>query len=120
MNDRRFMQKSKFWLWVSLFVAYTAFAAGIVIDTLKPAYRGLTQVSVVSVHSPDETRIRGASQAAALYRATSGAPFSSLPPGTTFRILWPDGSSETVVVGDPRSSTGARLLPGVPNAPAVE
>jgi hypothetical protein len=120
MNDRRFVQKSKFWLWISLFVAYTAFAAGIVIDTLQPAYRGLTQVSVVSVHSPVETRIKGASQVAALYRATSGAPFSSLPPGTTFTILWPDGSSETVVVGDPRSSTGAKLLPRAGSRPAGE
>jgi P pilus assembly chaperone PapD len=112
MNGKRFVQKSKFWLWMLLFVAYAAFAAGIVVDTLKPEYRGLTQVSVVSVESPREARIKGASQVAAIYRATSGAPFTSLPPGTTFKIVWPDGSSETVVVGDPRSSTGAKLLPG--------
>lgn len=120
MNQKRFVQRSKFWLWTLLFVAYAAFAAGLVIDTMQPEYRGLTQVSVISVHSPRETRIKGASQVAAIYRATSGAPFSSLPQGTTFRIVWPDGSSETVVVGDPRSNTGASLLPDTRQSPVAK
>ena len=110
MNQTRFVQKAKNWFWLLLFVAYAAFAAGVVIDTVSPKYRGLTQISVVSAQSPEEIRMKGASQAAAVYRATSGAPFSSLPPGTTFKIVWPDGSSEDIVVGSPVSSTGARPL----------
>ena len=110
MNQTRFVQKAKNWFWLLLFVAYAAFAAGVVIDTVSPKYRGLTQISVVSTQSPEEIRMKGASQAAAVYRATSGAPFSSLPPGTTFKIVWPDGSSEDIVVGSPVSSIGARPL----------
>ena len=110
MNQTRFVQKAKNWFWLLLFVAYAAFAAGVVIDTVSPKYRGLTRISVVSAQSPQEIRMRGASQAAAVYRATSGAPFSSLPPGTTFKIVWPDGSSEDIVVGSPVSSIGARPL----------
>jgi hypothetical protein len=49
-----------------------------------------------------------------VYRATSGAPFSSLPPGTTFKIVWPDGSSEDIVVGSPVSSIGARPVQASP------
>jgi hypothetical protein len=114
MNQTRFVQKAKNWFWLLLFVAYAAFAAGVVIDTVSPKYRGLTRISVVSAQSPQEIRMRGASQAAAVYRATSGAPFSSLPPGTTFKIVWPDGSSEDIVVGSPVSSIGARPLQASP------
>lgn len=114
MNKKRFVQKTKNWLWLLLFVAYAAFAAGVVIETVSPKYRGLTQISVVSAQAPVEVRMQGASQAAAVYRATSGAPFSSLPPGTTFKIVWPDGSSEDIVVGSPVSSTGTRPLQEVP------
>ncbi|MEP6906986.1 MAG: hypothetical protein ABI858_03250 [Pseudoxanthomonas sp.] len=108
MNHQRFMRKAKNGFWILLFVAYAAFAAGVVIDTVKPQYRSLTRISVVSMQAPVESRMQGASQAAAVYRASSGAPFSSLPPGSTFKIVWPDGSSETILVGDPVSSTGAR------------
>jgi hypothetical protein len=114
MNQTRFVQKAKNWFWLLLFVAYAAFAAGVVIDTISPKYRGLTRISVVSAQSPQEIRMRGASQAAAVYRATSGAPFSSLPPGTTFKIVWPDGSSEDIVVGSPVSSIGARPVQASP------
>ncbi len=110
MNHKRFVHKARRWFWILLFVGYAAFAAGVVIDTVKPQYRNLTQISVVSMHAPLETRMKGASQAAAVYRAASGAPFSSLPPGSTFKIVWPDGSSETIVVGNPVSSAGARPL----------
>ncbi|MET0893700.1 MAG: hypothetical protein ABWY01_09055 [Pseudoxanthomonas sp.] len=108
MNHKRFVQKARNWFWLLLFVAYVAFAAGVVIETVNPKYRGLTQISVVSARAPQEVRMKGASQAAAVYRATSGAPFSSLPSGTTFRIVWPDGSSEDIVVGSPVSSIGTR------------
>ncbi|NDK37832.1 hypothetical protein DT603_03140 [Pseudoxanthomonas gei] len=119
MNHKRFVQKARNWFWLLLFVAYVAFAAGVVIETVSPKYRGLTQISVVSARAPQEIRMQGASQAAAVYRATSGAPFSSLPSGTTFRIVWPDGSSEDIVVGSPASSIGARPASGRPD-PALK
>lgn len=118
MNHKRFVQKARNWFWLLLFVAYAAFAAGVVIETVSPKYRGLTHISVVSAQAPQEVRMKGASQAAAVYRATSGAPFSSLPSGTTFRIVWPDGSSEDIVVGSPAASIGARPRMGTPEAPA--
>jgi len=118
MIHKRFAQKAKNWFWILLFVAYAALAAGVVIETTRPEFRGLTQISVISVDSAHELRSKGASQAAAVYRATSGVPFSSLPPGSTFKIVWPDGSSETIVVGNPVSSIGARPLEGTQRPPS--
>lgn len=118
MNHQRFVRKARNWFWLLLFVAYAAFAAGVVIDTVSTKYRSLTRISAVSGQAPVEVRMKGASQAAAVYRATSGAPFSSLPPGTTFRIVWPDGSSEDIVVGSPVSSVGARPREAAPAIPA--
>jgi len=112
MTHKRFAQKAKNWFWILLFVAYAALAAGVVIETTRPEFRGLTQVSLVSVNSAEEARSKGASQVAAVYRATSGVPFSSLPPGSTFKIVWPDGSSEEIVVGSPVSSIAAQPLQG--------
>jgi len=112
MTHRRFAQKAKKGFWVLLFVAYAALAAGVVVETTRPEFRGLTQVSLVSVDSAEQLRSKGASQVAAVYRATSGVPFSSLPPGSTFKIVWPDGSSEEIVVGSPVSSIAARPLRG--------
>lgn len=106
MNRMRFVQRAKLWFWILLFVSYAVVAASAVIDTLDPKYRDLTHVSVTSVHSSEETRALGAAQAAAVYRASSGMPFSSLPPGSTFKIVWPDGSTETVMVVDPKSPAG--------------
>ena len=112
MTHKRFAQKAKKGFWVLLFVAYAALAAGVVVETTRPEFRGLTQVSLVSVDSAEQLRSKGASQVAAVYRATSGVPFSSLPPGSTFKIVWPDGSSEEIVVGSPVSSIAARPLRG--------
>jgi P pilus assembly chaperone PapD len=112
MTHKRFAQRAKNWFWILLFVAYAALAAGVVIETTRPEFRGLTQVSLVSVDSAEEIRSKGASQVAAVYRATSGVPFSSLPPGSTFKIVWPDGSSEEIVVGSPVSGIAARPLRG--------
>jgi hypothetical protein len=107
MNRKRFVQRAKLWFWILLFVSYAVVAATAIIDTLSPQYRNLTHVSVTSVQSPEEVRKLGAAQAAAVYRASSGTPFSALPPGSTFKIVWPDGSSETIMVVDPRSAAGA-------------
>lgn len=113
MNYRRFVHGAKFWIWVLLFVAYSVGAVGIMlIDTYEDRYRSLSQVKLTTVHADDDVRRAGASQVAAIYRAQSGMPFSTLPPGSTFQIVWPDGSSETVVVVDPASPVGTEPLTG--------
>jgi len=113
MNYRRWLIGAKFWFWVLAFVAYSAAAVGIVlIDTADSRYQNLSQVRLTSVKSDEQVRRVGAAQVAALYRAQSGMPFASLPPGATFQIVWPDGSTETVTVVDPTSSTGNTLQVG--------
>jgi len=119
MKHRRWLVGAKFWFWVVLFVAYSAAAVGIVmIDTAEDRYRQLSQVRLTSVHSDEQVRRVGAAQVAALYRAQSGLPFSALPSGSTFQIVWPDGSTETVTIVDPTSSTGNALLQGSQQAAA--
>lgn len=112
MNHKRLAQRIGSWFWILLFVAYAAFAADVLINTLNPEYRGFSQIDGASVQASGEARIHAASQAAALYRLNSGMPFSALQAGSSFRVIWPDGSSETIVVGDPASSAGARLVEG--------
>ena len=111
MNYRRFLHGAKFWVWVVLFVAYSAGAVGVVlIDTYEDRYRALSKVKLTSVKSDADQRRAGASQAAAIYRAQSGMPFASLPAGSTFQVVWPDGSTETMVIVDPTSPNGVRPL----------
>lgn len=104
--------RMKRYFWVLLFATYSVAAAGVVIDVLGDEYRQLSQVAVTTVHSSDEMRMSGAAQVAAVYRASSGAPFSTLPPGSTFKVVWPDGSSEYVMVVSPASSSGVQAIPG--------
>lgn len=107
MNYRRILHGAKFWFWVALFVAYSAGAVGLVmIDTYDDRYRSLSKVQLTSVKADAEVRRAGASQVAAVYRAQSGMPFASLPTGSTFQVVWPDGSTETMVILDPTSSLG--------------
>ena len=107
MNYRRFLHGAKFWFWVVLFVAYSAGAVGLVmIDTYDDRYRSLSKVQLISVKADADVRRAGASQVAAVYRAQSGMPFASLPAGSTFQVVWPDGSTETMVIMDPTSSLG--------------
>ncbi|HBS62886.1 MULTISPECIES: hypothetical protein [Stenotrophomonas] len=107
MNYRRFLHGAKFWFWVVLFVAYSAGAVGLVmIDTYDDRYRSLSKVQLTSVKADADVRRAGASQVAAVYRAQSGMPFASLPAGSTFQVVWPDGSTETMVIMDPTSSLG--------------
>ncbi|MCW6027805.1 hypothetical protein EDF74_2024 [Stenotrophomonas rhizophila] len=107
MNYRRILHGAKFWFWVALFVAYSAGAVGLVmIDTYDDRYRSLSKVQLTSVKADAEVRRAGASQVAAVYRAQSGMPFASLPSGSTFQVVWPDGSTETMVIMDPTSSLG--------------
>lgn len=126
MKNKRFVHKIKFYFWVLLFVAYSVTAAGVMIDALHDNYRDLSQVAVTTADSPAEIRMSGATQIAAVYRAQSGAPFSSLPPGSTFKVVWPDGSSEYVTVISQSSGTGVQPVLGTqriapePGAPTSE
>ena len=111
MKHRRLLHGARFWLWVFLLVAYSAAAVGVLlIDTHE--YRNLSQVKLTTVDSPADQRRAGASQAAAVYRAQSGMPFSTLPAGSSLQILWPDGSAETVLILDPASPLGTQPLEG--------
>ncbi|HBK47468.1 MAG TPA: hypothetical protein DDZ67_13755 [Xanthomonadaceae bacterium] len=113
MKYRRWIQGAKFWLWVALFAAYSAAAVGIVmIDTAENRYQDLSQVKLTTVKADEQARRSAAAQVAAVYRAQSGMPFSALPAGSTFQIVWPDGSTETVMIVNPTSSAGTVPLAG--------
>lgn len=103
--------------WASLFAAYSVAATGVVIDVLGQDYSGMSGVAVTTAYSPLEKRIAGAAQVAAAYRAGSGAPFSALPTGSTFKVVWPDGSSEHVTVVNVFSSDGVQPIPGSQQPP---
>jgi hypothetical protein len=104
-------------VWGLVVVAYAAAAATIVIETRDPDFRDLSRVGHMTIHAPDDARRLGAAQVAALYRARSGTPFSTLSPGSTIRIVWSDGSSEVVRVTDPSSPLGVAPVPGSQQAP---
>lgn len=104
--------KVRRYFWALLFATYSVTAAGVMIDVLGDEYRHLSQVAVTTVKSSQDMRMSGAAQVAAMYRASSGAPFSTLPPGSTFKVVWPDGSSEYVMVVSPSSSAGVHPIPG--------
>ena len=113
MNYRRFLHGAKVWFWVALFVAYSAGAVGLLmIDTYEDRYRHLSKVELTTVKAQEDVRRVGASQVAAVYRAQSGMPFNTLQPGSSFQIVWPDGSVETVTVVDPSSPLGTEPLKG--------
>lgn len=105
-------RKLRFWLWTALFVGYSAAVAGVVVDTVGENYRRLSEVAGTSTASPVEQRQLGAAQAAALYRAQSPTPFLALPPGNTFRVVWPDGSTELVRIVSQSSAHGAVPVDG--------
>ena len=99
--------------WLLLFAVYSVAAIGLtVLDAGDEAYADLSKVAPVTVHASEDMRNLGAAQMAAAYRAQSGAPFASLAPGTTLRVVWPDGSSEYVVVTNPAASDGIVPIPG--------
>ncbi|UYB51955.1 hypothetical protein OCJ37_18595 [Xanthomonas sp. AM6] len=113
MKYRQWLHGAKFWFWVLALVAYSAAAAGLLlIDTSEQRYRGLSKVELTTTHADPDVRRAGAAQVAAIYRARSGMPFSTLPPGSTFQIVWPDGSTETVMIVSPTSSLGAEPVAG--------
>lgn len=113
MKYRRLMRGAKFWLGTLLFVAYSALAVGIVIVDARDAnLRSLSKVQLTTVASSEGKRTAGAAEVAAIYRARSGMPFSTLPAGSTFQIVWPDGSTETLQIVDPTSSAGIQPVHG--------
>lgn len=112
MKREHFKRTAKIGFWALLLSAYSVGAAGVMIDVFGADYRELGQVAVTSVDSKSERRSLSAAQIAAVYRAQSGAPFSTLPPGSTFKVVWPDGSSEYVMVVSPSASGGVQPIPG--------
>lgn len=112
MKREHLISTAKIGFWALLLSAYSVGAAGVMIEVFGEDYRDLSQVAVTSVDSRAEQRSLSAAQIAAVYRAQSGAPFSSLPPGSTFKVVWPDGSSEYVMVVSPSSSGGVQPIPG--------
>ena len=112
MKSRRTRPGVNLLVWSLVVVAYAAAAATLVIETRQPEYRDLTRVAHMTIHLPDDARRLGAAQVAALYRARSGTPFSTLAPGSTIKVVWPDGSSETVRVTDPSTPLGATPVRG--------
>lgn len=111
MKDTRTLRRAKACFWLLLIGIYSVATADVVIDVIRgQEYRQFSTVAATSVHSPAEVRAAGAAQIAAIYRARSGAPFSSLPPGSKFKVVWPDGSTEYVQVVSPLSSAGTELI----------
>jgi len=109
---RTLPRKLRFWLWAALFVGYSVAVAGVVVDAVGDNYRRLAGVKDTSTAAPLEQRQLGAAQVAALYRAQSATPFLALPPGSTFRVVWPDGSTELVRVVSQSSPHGAVPVEG--------
>jgi len=109
---RMLPRRLRFWLWAILFVGYSVAVAGVVVDAVGENYRRLAQVAQTTTAAPLEQRQLGAAQIAALYRAQSATPFLALPPGNTFRVVWPDGSTELVRIVSQSSPHGAVPVDG--------
>ncbi|MGY0799645.1 hypothetical protein ACW7G0_11405 [Lysobacter sp. A286] len=112
MKKEATVRRIKMMFWTLLLAAYSVAATGVMIDVLGQDYREMSAVAVTSIHSPLDKRMAGAAQVAAAYRAGSGAPFSALPTGSTFKVVWPDGSSEYVTVVSVSSSDGVQPVAG--------
>jgi hypothetical protein len=111
MKDTRNLRRAKACFWLLLIGIYSVATADVVIDVMRgQEYRQFSAVAATSVHSPAEVRAAGAAQIAAIYRARSAAPFSTLPPGSKFKVVWPDGSTEYVQVVSPTSSAGTEMI----------
>ncbi|WP_233198579.1 MULTISPECIES: hypothetical protein [Luteimonas] len=117
MTKRTFARRARFWFWAVLFVGYSAAVAGVVVDAVAENYRRLSSVTETTAASPVAQRELGAAQIAALHRAQSGAPFQTLAPGETFRVVWPDGSSEVVRIVSPSAEDGVQSMAGDAGAP---
>lgn len=117
MRFRWWSPRASVLFWLLLFTAYAVAAVGIVVlDARNEDYGDFSKVATTTIHATEDMRNLGAAQLAAVHRARSGAPFTSLPPGSTVRVVWPDGSSEYVVIVNPASSVGVRPIPGTQRA----
>ncbi|ASR42637.1 hypothetical protein BEN78_03735 [Xanthomonas citri pv. mangiferaeindicae] len=112
MKQRAFSRRVRFWFWAAVFFGYSVAVAGVVVDAIGDHYGGLAEVAETTIAAPPEQRRLGAAQVAALYRAQSPTPFRTLPPGATFRVVWPDGSSELVRIVSQSSEHGTQLVEG--------
>ncbi|MBF6024154.1 hypothetical protein [Lysobacter niastensis] len=111
MSENRNLRRAKACFWLLLVGIYSVATADVVIDVINgEEYHELSAVAAASADSPAEVRAQGAAQIAAIHRARSGSPFSSLPPGSTFKVVWPDGSTEYVQVLSPISSAGVQVV----------
>lgn len=96
---------------VPLFFAGAAVAAGMItINSGKPPYNQLSNIVDTSATSEEAVRVAGLSQIVGTYRATHG--LSTLPTGTVFRVIWPDGTSERAQTGSRGGSVQATPVPG--------
>lgn len=103
--------------WVLLFATYSVAATAVMVDALRgDEYGQLTKVAETTIESPLHERREAAAQVAAVYRARSGVPLATLPPGSAFKIVWPDGSSEYVAVLDRGAEAGVLPIPGTQQA----
>lgn len=116
MKRQVVVRRVKVLFWTALLAAYSVAATGVMIDVLGKDYRQMSKVAATSAFSPIDQRIAGATQVAAAYRAGSATPFAALPTGSTFKVVWPDGSSEYVTVLSVSSGDGARPVPGTQQA----
>jgi uncharacterized membrane protein YgcG len=83
--------------------------SGLTIKTSLPLYKDLPAVQDVTIASDYEIRQAADTAVAGAYRAR--VP-DGLPAGKTFKIVYLDGSSESVVITNPLSSLGATPIPG--------
>lgn len=112
MKKRMMSRRVRFWFWAIVFFGYSVAVAGVVVDAIGDRYRSLSQVALTTTAAPEAQRELGAAQIAALYRAQSATPFHTLPAGDTFRVVWPDGSSEMVRIVSPSDAHGVRVVDG--------
>lgn len=96
---------------VFLSTASAAFGdgSGLTIKTSLPFFKDLPAVQDVTIHSDYEIRQAADTAVAGAYRTR--VP-DGLPAGKTFKIVYLDGSSESVVITSPLSSLGASPIPG--------
>lgn len=92
-----------------LFCAFAAAASLVVIDARKAPYNSLANVRNTTVQSEYEIRVAGLFQAAGTYRLLHGS--LTLPAKSTFKMIWPDGSSEAASVVSVGSTVGVQPIP---------
>lgn len=94
-----------------LFAALVPEAAfGQIMNASHQPYSNSAPVVNATVHSMTEVRVAALSAAAGVYRSTHGV--MSLNPGSTFTLIYVDGSRERGMVTSLSSQVGAAPIPG--------